>query len=197
LEQIFNALIDTFIDNKVGIAHGFLNQTLSAHLRHNLQRLYEGQQLKNAGTGNDSLPSVDRLVRSDKIYWLDREHNDPYENEFFGLMDAFVLHLNNTCYTGITGYEFHYALYEKGSFYKKHIDQFRTDDARQYSMILYLNEDWASGDGGELCIYHEASEQYISPENGKSVFFKSSGLAHEVMLTHKARISITGWLKKS
>ena len=48
---------------------------------------------------------------------------------------------------------------------------------------------------GELRIYHVDEEQNISPNNGKSVFFKSSDLAHEVLLTHKQRMSITGWLK--
>ncbi|HTN18129.1 MAG TPA: 2OG-Fe(II) oxygenase [Chitinophagaceae bacterium] len=137
-----------------------------------------------------------KSVRTDVIYWLDRAHNDTVENDFFDLMDAFVLHLNSTCYTGITGYEFHYALYEKGSFYKKHLDQFRNNESRQYSMIMYLNEDWMQGDGGELCIYPAGKQiQNISPENGKSVFFKSSELEHEVLLTNKPRLSITGWLK--
>lgn len=130
------------------------------------------------------------------IYWLDRAHNDAVENDFFDLMDEFVLHLNKTCYTGITGYEFHYALYEKGSFYKKHLDQFRNNESRQYSMIMYLNENWEQGDGGELCIYPSGKLlQNISPENGKSVFFKSSELEHEVLITNKPRLSITGWLK--
>lgn len=130
------------------------------------------------------------------IYWLDRSHNDQNENDFFDLMDEFVHHLNITCYTGITGYEFHYAMYEKGSFYKKHLDQFRNNESRQYSMIMYLNEDWTEGDGGELCIYpKDEASQNISPVNGKSVFFKSSELEHEVLVTNKTRLSITGWLK--
>ena len=62
-------------------------------------------------------------------------------------------------------------------------------------MIMYLNDDWEIRDGGELCIYHENGKQNISPNNGKSVFFKSSELEHEVLVTHKPRMSITGWLK--
>jgi SM-20-related protein len=129
------------------------------------------------------------------IYWLDRSHDDVYENDFFELMDSFVKYLNETCYTGITGYEFHYALYEEGRFYKKHLDQFRTDGSRQYSMIMYLNADWKLSDGGELCIHQNGSLQNISPVNRKGVFFKSSELEHEVLLTNKPRMSITGWLK--
>ena len=35
----------------------------------------------------------------------------------------------------------------------------------------------------------------LSPTNGKIVFFKSSELAHEVLLSNQPRMSITGWLK--
>jgi SM-20-related protein len=195
LEKIFNTLINSFINDKVGIAEHFLSDFLATNLKENLTTLFADKQFRHAGTGNDTLIAHDKLVRSDMIYWLDRTHNDPYENIFFNLMDQFVSHLNSTCYTGITGYEFHYTLYEEGSFYKKHLDQFRNNDSRQYSMILYLNEDWQENDGGELCIHHGDHLQHISPVNGKIVFFKSSELEHEVLLNHKPRMSITGWLK--
>lgn len=195
MQQIFNTLIDSFIEDKVGIAENFLSTKLALDLKGNLIKLYAEQQMLHAGTGNDGLLQHDKLVRSDKIYWLDRKHNNLHENDFFDLMDLFVSHLNSTCYTSITGYEFHYALYEEGSFYKKHLDQFRSNDSRQYSMIMYLNTGWQQNDGGELCIHHGDHLQNITPINGKSVFFKSSELAHEVLLTHKPRMSITGWLK--
>lgn len=195
LEKIFNNLIESYIDNKVGIADNFLNKSLASGLKNNLSSLYAGKQMLAAGTGNEEVVSLNKFVRSDIIYWLDRKHDDKNENDFFDLMDLFVSHLNETCYTGITGYEFHYALYEKGSSYKKHIDQFKTNKSRQYSMIMYLNEDWQISDGGELCIHHADSLQHIAPENGKIVFFKSSELEHEVLLSHKPRMSITGWLK--
>ena len=151
--------------------------------------------MKAAGTGNTAIVSLDKLVRSDVIYWLDRTHNNQHENDFFDVMDRFVLFLNATCYTGITGYEFHYTLYEKGSFYKTHIDQFHKHGSRAFSMVMYLNENWKFGDGGELCIHHNDKLEHISPMNGKSVFFNSSELAHEVLLTNEPRMSITGWLK--
>lgn len=195
LEKVFNTLIDSFIDNKVGIAEHFLHATLAAHLKNNLITYYSEAKLRSAGTGNDTLAVQNKRVRGDKIYWLDRAHNDLHENDFFDLMDLFVIYLNRTCYTGITGYEFHYTMYEAGSFYKKHVDQFRNDDSRQYSMVLYLNEGWAEGDGGELCIYHKDKLQHITPVNGTGVFFKSSDLEHEVLVTQKPRLSITGWLK--
>lgn len=195
MQKIFDTLIDSFIDNNVGIAEHFLSDDLSAHLKNNLNSLYTNKLLLSAGTGNDTEVAHNKSVRGDSIYWLDRKHNDPWENDFFDLMDKFVSHLNSTCYTGITGYEFHYALYEEGSFYKKHLDQFRNNESRKYSMITYLNTDWQEHDGGELCVHQNGSTQNISPVNGKSVFFKSSELEHEVLVTNKPRMSITGWLK--
>jgi SM-20-related protein len=195
LVEIFNTLIDSFIKDRVGLTNNFLSVSLASHLKDNLVKLYQNNQLRSAGTGNEVIVNHDKLVRSDVIYWLDRSHNNLHENAFFDLMDSFVLYLNNTCYTGITGYEFHYTLYESGSFYTKHIDQFQQNGSRAFSMIMYLNADWKLGDGGELQIHHIDHLQNISPTNGKSVFFKSSELAHEVLLTNVSRMSITGWLK--
>ena len=81
-------------------------------------------------------------------------------------MDRFVKYLNENCYTGINSYEFHYTMYAPGTFYKKHMDRFQNNDSRQFSMIMYLNAEWVSEDGGELCIHHEAGLQNISPLKG-------------------------------
>jgi SM-20-related protein len=195
LQTTFDCLIDSFIADKVGLADNFLSVSLAAHLKENLTTLYADNQLLAAGIGNDALLAHDKLLRSDKIYWLDKAHDNVFENRFFDLMDVFVAYLNSTCYTGITGYEFHYAMYEKGSFYKRHLDQFKSNKSRAFSMIMYLNVDWKAADGGELCIHHTDYLQTIAPMNGKCVFFKSSELEHEVLMTNQPRLSITGWLK--
>ncbi|SDS46150.1 SM-20-related protein [Mucilaginibacter mallensis] len=192
MEIIFDKLIDSYLATNVGIVKDFLSQELSAHLVDNITALYAGEQLVTAGTGNELLINHNKLIRSDKIYWLDRIHNNIYENVFFDLMDSFVSHLNRSCYAGITGYEFHYTLYEKGSFYKRHLDNFKQNGNRAFSMIMYLNSEV---DGGALRIYQGNDTQDISPNAGKSVFFKSNELEHEVLITHLPRMSITGWLK--
>ncbi len=195
MQIIFDSLIDSFIADKVGLAENFLSVALAGQLKGNLIAFYADKQLVMAGIGNNPELVRDKLWRNDKIFWLDRAHHNPYEDNFFELMDSFVLYLNRTCYTGITGYEFHYTMYEKGSFYKRHLDQFQNNKSRAYSMIMYLNADWVEKDGGELCIYHSDHLQTISPMNGKCVFFKSSELEHEVLMTQEPRLSITGWLK--
>lgn len=194
LNTNFNELIDSFIKDKVGIADQFLSASLAARLAQNLTALYDKNLLRPAGTGSGQV-NHDKQVRSDVIYWLDRSHEDEIENEFFNLMDEFVQFLNLTCYTGITGYEFHYTLYDKGSFYKKHLDQFRNNDSRKYSMIMYLNPDWTEDDGGELCIHREDYLQKIAPVNRKGVFFRSNEMEHEVLLSHKPRLGLAGWFK--
>lgn len=195
MQAIFNTLINSFIADEVGIAENFLSVPLAALLKQNLLALYKNDILHSAGTGNATVILKDKMVRSDKIHWLDPLHENQHETSFFKLMDSFVKYLNTTCYTGITGYEFHYTLYEKGSFYKTHVDRFKNNKSRAYSMIMYLNAHWKQGDGGELCIHHSDYLQNISPINGKCVFFKSSNLLHEVLLTYEPRFSITGWLK--
>lgn len=63
-------------------------------------------------------------------------------------------------------------------------------------MISYLNADWETKDGGELQIYQTDNNQTISPTQGKTVFFKSNELEHEVLVTNERRMSVTGWLKR-
>jgi SM-20-related protein len=53
-------------------------------------------------------------------------------------------------------------------------------------MISYLNSDWQA-DGGELMIHQENRNQ-ITPTQGKTVFFKSDELLHEVLVTQNTRM---------
>jgi len=196
LQKIFETLVSSYIQHQVGIADNFLNQSLANLLKSHLLSLHTDKLLLAAGTGNKAMLSHDLLVKSDKIYWLDKLHNNEHEKLFFVLLDEFITYLNSTCFTGITGYEFHYAIYEKGSFYKKHIDQFQNNKDRAFSMIIYLNDTWINSDGGELCLHHNKHDiQKINPISGKCIFFNSNEMLHEVLETQVPRLSITGWLK--
>ena len=195
LESSFDTLINTFISDQVGISEDFLTKSLSLNLQKHLLSLHEANLMSLAGTGNAMVALQNSAIRGDKIHWLDRKHDNEHENAFFDVIDAFILHLNNTCYTGINDYEFHYTIYEAGRFYKKHVDQFNNNTNRKYSMIIYLNEDWILADGGQLRIHHQQNTQDISPLSRKGVFFNSNTTEHEVMITNKSRMSITGWLK--
>ena len=195
MEDCFETLISRYLDTKVGVVPDFISEELAENLVQRLFELKEQNLLKAAGIGNVAKLTHNAEIRSDAIYWLDRNNNNEFENQFLDQVDAFVTYLNRSCYTGITGYEFHFALFDKGSFYRKHLDQFQNNSSRQFSMITYLNQNWQPEDGGELCIYDEEKIQKVNPTNRKTVFFKSDELVHEVLETNKARLSVTGWLR--
>jgi len=196
MQQPFDVLINSFVDNNVGIANDFLSESLSNSLQQNIQQLQQQGQMKYAGIGNDAIADETQQMRGDKIYWLDKKNNNVHEEEFLNRVEDFIDHLNRTCYTGINDYEFHYAVYGEGSAYKKHKDQFKTDNNRKFSLICYLNDDWVAADGGQLVVYQNGEAQTISPNAQKAVFFKSDEMEHEVLLANKPRMSITGWLKR-
>lgn len=192
----FDLLIDSYLDNKVGIDAGFLNANLSQGLQQNILQLQRDNLMTDAGIGNEKVKDPKQKMRGDKIYWMDKTHNNIFEKEFLLQVEDFIDRLNSTCYTGINGYEFHYAVYEEGSYYKRHKDQFKNDSNRKYSLINYLNENWLEEDGGQLLVYQDKAVQKILPQAKTAVFFKSDEMEHEVTKANRSRMSITGWLKR-
>jgi Rps23 Pro-64 3,4-dihydroxylase Tpa1-like proline 4-hydroxylase len=195
MENIFEDIISSFIETNIGISNHFLSLELANNLKQNLIVLHEKKLLIAAGTGNTDKLTYNTAVRSDAIYWLDKSHNNSFENEFLFQIEEFIKYLNMSCYAGITDYEFHYSYFEIGAFFLKHLDQFKNNTSRKYSLISYLNNDWQTIDGGELLIYQTNNNKTISPTQGKTVLFKSNELFHEVLVTNKKRMSVTGWLK--
>ncbi len=196
MPQQFDLLITTYLDSKVGVAPQFLTKALSQGLQQNIHQLQKDNLMANASIGNDELKDPNQKMRSDKIYWLDKKHNNPFENEFLQRVEDFIAYLNETCYAGINAYEFHYAVYEKGSFYKRHKDQFKSNNNRKYSLVTYLNDNWVEADGGQLQVYDDNSMQQIQPHAQTAVLFKSDETEHEVLIANQSRMSITGWLKQ-
>ena len=97
MEDSFETLIASYIQNKVGIANDFLSKELCQHLAQNILTLEANQLLKEAGVGNDQKLQLNAKIRRDTIYWLDKKHNDVHENTFFEKIDAFFLYLNQSC----------------------------------------------------------------------------------------------------
>lgn len=192
----FDLLIDSYLDNNIGIDTCFLNEALSKGLHQNVLQLQKDELMKDAGIGNEHIKDPKQKMRSDKIYWMDKNHPNIFEQEFLRLVEDFIDRLNSTCYAGINAYEFHYAVYEEGSFYKRHKDQFKNDNNRNFSLINYLNENWLEEDGGQLLVYQNKIVQKVLPQSQTAVFFKSDEIEHEVTVANRSRMSITGWLKR-
>ncbi|MBK7306404.1 MAG: 2OG-Fe(II) oxygenase [Chitinophagaceae bacterium] len=195
MNEQFDLLIDSYLSDHIGIAPGFLTKKLSAGLQQNIFQLQKDEMMTAAGIGNEEVKDANQKMRTDKIYWLDKKHGNLFENEFLQHAEDFIERLNNTCYAGINAYEFHYAVYEEGSFYKRHKDQFKNNDHRKFSLITYLNEDWLATDGGQLQVYQNETMQQIQPCSQTAVLFKSDETEHEVIKANRSRMSITGWLK--
>ncbi len=192
----FDLLIDTYLDNNIGIDAAFMSESLSKGLHKNILQLQKDDLMTAAGIGNLDVKDANQKMRGDKIYWMDKSHDNVFEQEFLQLAEDFIERLNSTCYAGINGYEFHYAVYPEGSFYKRHRDQFKNDSNRKYSLINYLNHNWIEDDGGQLLVYQNDTTQKILPHSQTAVFFKSDEMEHEVTKANRQRLSITGWLKR-
>ncbi len=196
MNSAFDTIINSYLEDNIGIDSNFLSITLANGLHQNILQLQQDEQMQHANIGNDKIKDNNQKIRSDKIYWMDKSHNNAFENEFLQLAENFIEHLNSACYTGINAYEFHYAVYEEGTYYKRHKDQFKNNNSRKYSLINYLNHNWLEEDGGQLLVYQNDGVQKIQPQSQTAVFFKSSEMEHEVVLAHRQRMSITGWLKQ-
>ena len=196
MDSQFNTIIDSYLDSRVGIDKAFISKELSAGLKANILKLHARGLMKDAVTGNSAMRDPEHKTRTDQIYWLDKTHPNSFEQDFLDQAESFIEYLNRTCYTGIKSYEFHYAIYGKGSFYNRHIDQFKTDNKRKFSLVNYLNDDWLDTDGGELMVYPDDEDsRKISPCSQTAVFFKSDEMEHEVLMAGRMRMSVTGWLK--
>lgn len=191
----YESLISSVAEKSYGILESFVDSDLLMNLRKILlSKLAEGE-MHQAGVGRRYSFVENTKVRGDLISWIEPDNANLYEEMFFDWIDQFLTYLNQTCYTNLKGYEFHYAYYDIGSFYKRHLDQFKSDSGRKFSFVCYLNPHWDEKDGGQLVLYTPNEKKVIQPRAGTVCFFKSDEIEHEVLETLQPRLSITGWLK--
>lgn len=135
-------------------------------------------------------------VRGDKILWLEKENLTDTQQQYYQFLNELRDYLSSYFRIGLPWHECHLAAYPVGSFYTRHLDQFRETNNRIFSVILYLNPNWQESDGGQLRIYNEEGYTDINPEMGRLVCFRSDIVEHEVLATQRTRFSITGWLRR-
>jgi len=172
---------------------------LTAKQRHStrddLNSIYDNGGFKRAGVGHGSQLNTQDTVRHDEIHWLERGDVSPAQLQLWKKIDSLKRALNRTLYLGLTSFEGHYAIYPKGGFYARHLDRFHDGSDRVVSFILYLNQDWQTGDGGRLRIYDGDSPSDIDPHGGTMVCFLSADSEHEVLVNYAPRFSFSGWFK--
>jgi SM-20-related protein len=88
-------------------------------------------------------------------------------------------------------------VYPAGAFYRRHRDHFRGTEDRTLTTTLYLNEDWADADGGQIRLFlPDADPVEVTPRAGTLVLFLSQDFDHEVLPAGRPRWSWTGWFKQ-
>lgn len=197
---LYEQIISDIIEKKYSIVEHFFTNEEVELLRHSLLEKYKEDAFKKAAIGNRVNETIEKSIRGDVILWIDEHKYDTAEALFFKKINDLIAYLNRTCFMGILHKEFHYALYPKSTFYKRHIDTFENDDRRKLSFVCYLNEDgWQPKNGGELVLYPTGhmnlTEKVIYPFPGRVVIFESQIIEHEVKPVNTERLSITGWLK--
>ena len=105
-------------------------------------------------------------------------------------------YLNQHFFLSMKRFESQFAIYQKGGFYKKHLDQLKKTRHRQVSCILYLDDCLA---GGELLIFNKNNKNQLdytyTPKAGEMVLFFSKSIYHEVLPTQQKRYSLTTWFR--
>lgn len=173
-----------------------LPKELVLALRADMQAQIAEDALARAGVGREGDFHLDSSVRRDRILWLDRQRPAPVQ--FLALAEQIRQALNRRLFLGLFEFEAHFAHYPPGAFYKRHVDSFRGAANRVLSTVTYLNTDWQPGDGGELVLYAEDSDDIvarIAPRAGCMVIFLSEEMPHEVLPARRDRYSIAGWFR--
>ncbi len=197
---LYEQIISDIGKQQFSIVESFFTDEEVAVLRQSIQEKHEEDNFKKAAIGNRLNETIVKSIRGDVILWMDETGANAAEKLFFNKINDLVGYLNKTCFLGILHKEFHYAIYPKDTYYKRHIDTFQNDDRRKLSFVCYLNEDgWLPENGGELVLYLNENgneiEKIIYPFPGRVVIFESQIIEHEVKPVNTERLSITGWLK--
>lgn len=178
------------------VVRDFLPRPAIDALRTEQQALYARGLAVAAAIGRGHARQLRSDLRGDEILWLDPANLSPAQAVYWDAIEALRTHLNANLFLSLMTFEIHFARYLPGRSYARHLDVFQNDSRRMLSCSLYLNEDWATADGGALRLFMpDGGAREILPEAGTLVVFKSRVVPHEVLPATRPRYSITGWLK--
>ncbi|EJA7352721.1 2OG-Fe(II) oxygenase [Vibrio parahaemolyticus] len=186
-----NKLIDALATDGYYIWDDFLSEDEVTQLRDCIP-----DNWKKARIGrNDDVTRIES-IRSDKIQWLKPAMGQPIAN-YLSKMEEIRQEVNLHFFLGLFEYEAHFAKYEKGDFYQKHLDCFKGNENRRLTTVFYMNESWSEEDSGELVVYDLNDKEIatIPPRGGRLLVFLSEQFPHEVLPTNAERFSIAGWFR--
>ena len=177
-----------------------VDKSLTSKLQNSARTKFKANQFKAAGISGLELPAT--KIRNDSTFWLDSQSDslDEADRKVLICLKELTVLLKDFFRISLTEVECHYAVYQPGQYYKRHRDSTQNDNKRVFSFVIYLNENWAPTDGGQLVGYengkdNETAAFSILPELGNMILFKSD-FEHEVLRTDRLRYSLTGWLRR-
>lgn len=192
-----NADFEVIADGLAEQGYAVVDQFLSQHEVEAILQVKEfndNRLFKKAGIGNSQSVQIQEGIRGDYIQWLDKSTAKTPIKVYLDKLDALTRFLNQALFLSLKDFEVHIARYPVGTFYKRHLDQFKQDDHRKLSVICYLNTNWKEEHGGQLRMYLPEGPKDIYPLAGRLVCFRSDQLEHEVLPATRERVSITGWM---
>ncbi|MHA6249508.1 2OG-Fe(II) oxygenase [Pontibacter sp. CAU 1760] len=195
----FEQIADRLSEKGYAVVDNFLEAQEVRDLLEVLSHHRDQGTFKKAGIGSSEQFQVDKSVRGDYIRWIEPQNALPPTQVFLDRMNEVMRYINRTCFLGLKDYEFHFTEYPVGTVYKRHIDQFKTNDHRKLSFICYLNEDWLPEHGGNLRLYlpqEDGAEETVDilPIAGRLACFRADMIPHEVLVATRPRYSLTGWM---
>lgn len=194
MKSVFDSIADSLAENSYAIADQFLSQKEVQNILQ-LDHFKNGiGHFKKAGIGKQQDHQINEAVRGDYIQWLDKRSADDAVALYLSRLSELVQYLNQTLFLSLKDHEVHMTIYPIGSYYKRHLDQFKKDDHRKLSVICYLNEDWKEAHGGQLRMYLPDGHKDFLPLAGRLVCFRSDQIEHEVLPATRERLSLTGWI---
>lgn len=179
------------------ICPDYVPENLRAALLADLAAQEEAGRLTLAAVGRDAAQTVETAIRNDRTLWL--AGRDPAPAAYLDLMGRLRLDLNRRLILGLFEYEAHYARYDTGGFYRKHVDALHGERNRVVSTVTYLTPNWVESDGGHLVLYDAVDQDReiarVLPVAGTLAVFLSEDVPHEVLPPARPRNSIAGWFR--
>lgn len=194
-ESLFKQISEDIYTQGYSIKPAALPPTLSNALFTH-QQLMEAHKFKNAGIGRGDNYLKNDFVRTDKISWITGESEAG--QQWLTWTADLQRFLNRRLFLGLFSFESHFAHYRPGDYYKRHLDAFQGESNRILSVVVYFNNNWLPGEGGELILYKNKRDKEgikVVPLMGTIVVFLSEEFPHEVLPATRDRYSIAGWFR--
>jgi SM-20-related protein len=176
------------------VLHGLMSPAETLALTNECVAMHDAQQLTPARVGADRDHT---LLRGDSTRWFESDALSAPQQAFADRIEVLRIELSRSLMLGLVDSESHYAVYEPGAGYARHLDQLRDNDARVVSAVFYLNDAWQEVEGGALRLHlADQSHRDIYPHAGTLLLFLSAQFEHEVLPATRNRMSIACWMRQ-